>query len=259
MISRRNLLGVRKRELILVDHNEVSQAVDNVDNAEILEIIDHHRLGTLQTMNPVFFRNQPVGCTATIIYQMYHEYGIDIPKEIAGLLCSAILSDTLVFRSPTCTAVDRAAAEELAQTAGIQIEPFAKAMFAAGSDLRSKTDDEIFYTDFKTFDTEEITIGIGQITSMSEEELHEIRERMKPFIEKAYEEKGLDLAFFMLTDIIEETTTMLCYGNKAEMIVKDAFDVPVEENVAVMKGVVSRKKQVVPGIMAALAREAEET
>ena len=257
MISRRNLLGVRKRELILVDHNEVSQAVDNVDNAEILEIIDHHRLGTLQTMNPVFFRNQPVGCTATIIYQMYHEYGIDIPKEIAGLLCSAILSDTLVFRSPTCTAVDRAAAEELAQTAGIQIEPFAKAMFAAGSDLRSKTDDEIFYTDFKTFDTEEITIGIGQITSMSEEELHEIRERMKPFIEKAYEEKGLDLAFFMLTDIIEETTTMLCYGNKAEMIVKDAFDVPVEENVAVMKGVVSRKKQVVPGIMAALAREAE--
>ena len=210
-------------------------------------------------MNPVFFRNQPVGCTATIIYQMYHEYGIEIPREIAGLLCSAILSDTLVFRSPTCTAEDRAAAEDLARIAGIEIEPFAKAMFAAGSDLRSKTDDEIFYTDFKTFDTEEITIGIGQITSMSEEELNEISERMKPFIEKAYEEKGLDLAFFMLTDIIEETTTMLCYGNKAEMIVKDAFDVPVEENVAVMKGVVSRKKQVVPGIMAALAREAEET
>jgi len=257
MISRRNLLGVRKRAVILVDHNEVSQAVDNVENAEILEIIDHHRLGSLETINPVYFRNQPVGCTATIIYQMYHEQDIGIPREIAGLLVSAILSDTLAFRSPTCTGLDRAAAADLARIAGIECEAYAKDMFTAGSDLGHKTPEEIFYTDFKTFKVDKITMGIGQITSMSAEELEQIGERMKPFIEKASETHGLTMAFFMLTDIINESTTMLCYGPRAAVLVEAAFGVKVEGNVARMPSVVSRKKQVVPALIAELSRENE--
>lgn len=256
-ISRRNLLGVHKRALILVDHNEVSQAVDNVENAEILEIIDHHRLGSLQTMNPVYFRNQPVGCTSTIVFQMFEEHGIEIPRTIAGLLCSAILSDTLVFRSPTCTVFDKMVAEKLAMKAGIDPVAYAKDMFAAGSDLRNKTPEEIFYTDFKTFENDGVTMGIGQITSMSEDELGLIEERMKPFIEKAYREKGLDLAFFMLTNIIDESTTMLCYGKRASEILENAFGIEVKDNVARMDNVVSRKKQVVPSLMSAMNRDQE--
>ena len=251
-ISRRNLMGVRKRALILVDHNEVSQAVDNVENAEILEVIDHHRLGSLETVNPVFFRNEPVGCTATIIWQMFHERNIRIPENIAGLLCSAILSDTLVFRSPTCTMLDERAARELAAIAGIQPEEYAKEMFAAGSTLRDKTAEEIFYNDFKTFDNNGLIIGIGQVTSMSPTELDEIAGRMKPFLEKKYMEKGLDLAFFMLTNIMDEDTRMLCYGKSAGELVMNAFGVEVKDNEADMKSVVSRKKQVVPAIMDAL-------
>ncbi len=254
-ISRRNLLGVNKRELILVDHNEISQAVDNVENAEILEVIDHHRLGSLETINPVFFRNEPVGCTATIIWQMFHEKDVEIPGNIAGLLCSAILSDTLMFRSPTCTFLDKQAAKELAALAGIDPEEHAKEMFAAGSELRDKTPEEIFYNDFKTFDNNGLTIGIGQVTSMSQPELDEIDGRMKPFLEKQYKERGLDLAFFMLTNIIEENTHMLCYGKSAGELVKNAFGVDVIDNEAMMPGVVSRKKQVVPLIMDTLNRD----
>ena len=251
-ISRRNLMGVNKRELILVDHNEVSQAVDNVENAEILEVIDHHRLGSLETVNPVFFRNEPVGCTATIIWQMFHERNVEIPENIAGILCSAILSDTLVFRSPTCTILDKQAAQELAGIANINPEEYAKEMFAAGSTLRDKTAEEIFYNDFKTFDNNGLVIGIGQVTSMNQAELNEIAVRMKPFLEKQYTEKGLDLAFFMLTNIINEETRMLCYGKSAAELVLNAFGVEVKDNEASMKSVVSRKKQVVPVIMDAL-------
>ena len=254
-ISRRNLMGVHKRALILVDHNEVSQAVDNVENAEILEVIDHHRLGSLETVNPVFFRNEPVGCTATIIWEMFHERHVEIPENIAGLLCSAILSDTLIFRSPTCTVLDKMAARELAKIANLDYEEYAKEMFAAGSILRDKTPEEIFYNDFKTFDNNGLIIGIGQVTSMSQQELDEIAVRMKPFLEKQYTEKGLDLAFFMLTNIIEEDTLMLCYGKDAGELVKNAFGVEVNNNEANMKSVVSRKKQVVPAIMDALNRD----
>ena len=254
-ISRRNLLNARKRALILVDHNEVSQAVDNVENAEILEILDHHKIGTLQTINPVFFRNQPVGSTSTIVYEMYRENNVEIPKTIAGLLASAILSDTLIFRSPTCTMMDRMAAEHLAKIAGIEPEEYARKMFRAGSDLKNRTPEEIFYTDFKTFEVNEETIGIGQITSMDEEELADIRDRIKPFIEKAYEQHGLSLAFFMLTNIIDESTTMICYGKHAQELLESAFGVAVEDHIAKMPGIVSRKKQVVPVIMAELNKD----
>lgn len=254
-ISRRNLLNARKRALILVDHNEVSQAVDNVENAEILEILDHHKIGTLQTINPVFFRNQPVGSTSTIVYEMYRENNVEIPKTIAGLLASAILSDTLIFRSPTCTMMDKMAAEHLAKIAGIEPEEYARKMFRAGSDLKNRTPEEIFYTDFKTFEVNEETIGIGQITSMDEEELSDIRDRIKPFIEKAYEQHGLSLAFFMLTNIIDESTTMICYGKHAQELLESAFGVAVEDHIAKMPGIVSRKKQVVPVIMAELNKD----
>ena len=254
-ISRRNLLNARKRALILVDHNEVSQAVDNVENAEILEILDHHKIGTLQTINPVFFRNQPVGSTSTIVYEMYRENNVEIPKTIAGLLASAILSDTLIFRSPTCTMMDRMAAEHLAKIAGIEPEEYARKMFRAGSDLKNRTPEEIFYTDFKTFEVNEETIGIGQITSMDEEELSDIRDRIKPFIEKAYEQHGLSLAFFMLTNIIDESTTMICYGKHAQGLLESAFGVAVKDHIAKMPGIVSRKKQVVPVIMAELNKD----
>ena len=258
MISRRNLLGVRKRSLILVDHNEVSQAVDHVEDAEILEIIDHHRLGSLETMNPVYFRNQPVGCTATIIYQMYQENDVQIPKKIAGLLCSAILSDTLCFRSPTCTALDKMVANALAAIAGIRCEEHASGMFQAGSDLSSKTPEEIFYQDFKTFIVNEKKLGIGQITSMSQTELESIKNRMKPFLEKAYQSHELDMFIFMLTNILDESTEMLCYGEHAAALVEEAFPpVKVVNNAAVVKSVVSRKKQVVPALISVMNRNAD--
>ena len=257
MISRRNLLGVRRRALILVDHNEVAQAVDNVQEAEILEIIDHHRLGSLETMAPVYFRNQPVGCTATIIYQIFREQQVEIPPEIAGLLCSAILSDTLIFRSPTCTAMDRVAAADLEKIAGIDCEKFAGEMFAAGSELRNKSPEEIFYQDFKKFEYGDRSLGIGQITSMSEDELTAIKDRMVPFLEKAYKEHGLDMMIFMLTNIMEEATEMLCYGEHSSELVESAFGVKVENNATIVPAVVSRKKQVFPALMAALSRESE--
>ena len=257
MISRRNLLGVRKRAVILVDHNEITQAVDNVQDAEILEIIDHHRLGSLETIAPVYFRNQPVGCTATIIYQLYQERQAEIPRHIAGLLCAAILSDTLIFRSPTCTYADRAAAEALSKIAGIKCEEFAKEMFAAGSDLKNKTPEEIFYQDFKKFEFGDKKLGIGHITSMSQKELDDIKQRMVPFLQKAYKEHGLDTMIFMLTNIMEESTEMLCHGENASELVEAAFPVKVVNNAAIVPAVVSRKKQVVPALMAALNRSSE--
>ncbi|MDD6660815.1 MAG: putative manganese-dependent inorganic diphosphatase [Lachnospiraceae bacterium] len=257
MISRRNLLGVRKRGLILVDHNEVSQAVDNVLDAEIMEIIDHHRLGSLETMSPVYFRNQPVGCTCTIIYQMYQEQGVEIPPKIAGLMCSAIISDTLLFRSPTCTPMDIEAAQNLARIAQIECDSYARSMFAAGSDLGSRTPEEIFYQDFKKFEFGDWNIGIGQITSMSMEELETIKQRLMPYMEKVFAEHDTDMMFFMLTDIIEESTELLCYGKGADELVEEAFHQKATNNCAPLPGVVSRKKQLVPSFMAAINRMSE--
>jgi len=255
MISRRNLLGVRKRSVILVDHNEASQAVENVENAEILEIIDHHRLGSLETMNPVYFRNQPVGCTATIITQMFREHEIEIPPQIAGLLCSAILSDTLMFRSPTCTPMDEAAARELAGIAGINCEVHAQAMFAAGSNLENKTEEEIFYQDFKIFEFNKQKMGIGQISSMSQKELDKLRPRMMAYLEKSYKERGMDMVVFMMTNILDETSYMLVYGDQADELVNEAFSpAKVINHVVVLPTVVSRKKQVVPALLEAVNR-----
>ena len=259
MISRRNLLGAKGKQVILVDHNEKNQAVAGIENAEILEIIDHHRLGTIQTMSPVFFRNQPLGCTATIIYQMYQEAGIKVEPKIAGLLCSAIVSDTLLFRSPTCTPVDEMAARALADIAGIDIEKYAMEMFSAGSNLKDKSDEEIFYQDFKRFTSGKVTIGVGQITSLNGGELDKLKGRMEAFMEKALENNGLDMIFFMLTNILTETTELICEGQGALQLAGKAFHQDIElleeeglkKPVLRLPGVVSRKKQLIPGLMIA--------
>ena len=257
MISRRNLLNLKRKQVIMVDHNEESQAVDGIDHAEILEIIDHHRLGTLDTMSPVFFRNQPLGCTATIMYQMYQERGVEIPKKIAGLLCSAIISDTLMFRSPTCTAIDKSAAEHLAQIAGVDIEDLAIDMFSAGSNLGSRTAEEIFYQDFKRFDVGNVEFGVGQINSMNAVELEEIREKLIPYLPVAHRESGLNMIFFMLTNIIKESTELLCYGPNSDTLVKEAFQLPDDGDSYELKGLVSRKKQLIPSL-AGMIQQMEE-
>lgn len=258
MISRRNLLGSKGKRLILVDHNEKAQAVEGMEGAEILEIIDHHRLGTVETIAPVFFRNQPVGCTATIVYQMYQENGVEVSPKVAGLLCSAIISDTLLFRSPTCTAVDKQAALKLAEIAGIDVEKYAIFMFAAGSDLRGKSDGEIFYQDFKKFNMGKVSFGVGQISSLNPKELEELKDRMLPYMEKAREEHGVDMMFFMLTNILTESTELLCEGQGAKQMIEAAFPSGEEEDpegtnhIVSLPGVVSRKKQLIPGIMLAV-------
>ena len=257
MISRRNLLGAKGKQVILVDHNEKSQAVAGIESAEIMEIIDHHRLGTVQTMAPVFFRNQPLGCTATIIYQMYLENKVDIEPKIAGLLCSAIVSDTLLFRSPTCTPVDEMAARSLAAIAGLDIEKYAMEMFGAGSNLKDKSDEEIFYQDFKKFSVGKALIGVGQITSLNDIELETLKEKMLGYMEKAKESNSLDMAFFMLTNILKESTDLICYGQGAVQLAAKAFHLDIEEAtekpepVLSLPGVVSRKKQLIPELMLA--------
>ncbi|MCI5509237.1 MAG: putative manganese-dependent inorganic diphosphatase [Oliverpabstia sp.] len=251
-VSRRNLLNIQKKKIILVDHNEKSQAVDNIDEAEIVEIIDHHRIGSLETFQPVMFRNQPVGCTATIMYQIYSEKYLDIPQDIAGLLCAAILSDTLMFRSPTCTEQDKEAAGELAKIAKIDIESFAGQMFRAGSNLSSKTPEEIFYQDYKKFIAGELVFGVGQISFMSEEELQTVKERLMPYVEKECGNHGVTMVFFMLTNIIKESTELICYGKGSDKLVYDAFQVEVKDESCRLEGVVSRKKQLIPRFMNAL-------
>lgn len=254
MISRRNLLNMKRKQIILVDHNEKTQAVEGVDEAEILEIIDHHRLGSLETISPVFFRNQPLGCTSTIIYQMYQEHGVVIPKQIAGLLCSAIISDTLMFRSPTCTQMDRMAAEALADIAGIGIEEHAKGMFQAGSNFKAKTADEILNQDFKTFSTEEMEFGVGQLSAMSDEELQEVKKKLLPYIQQVRHERKLDMIYVMLTNILEESSELIFVGDAAKETAWKAFHGHAADrgDSLWLKGVVSRKKQLIPALMLTL-------
>lgn len=255
MISRRNLLSMQKKQIILVDHNEKAQALDGIDEAEILEIIDHHRLGSLETMSPVYFRNQPLGCTSTIIYQMYGEQGVEIPKQIAGLLLSAIISDTLMFRSPTCTALDKSVAEALAQIAEIDIETHAKNMFHAGSDFKNKTTEEIFYQDFKIFHTEECDFGVAQVSAMSSEQLDKLGEQLHPFMTQVLGEKKLDMVYVMLTNIFAESSKVIFAGNGAGRALAKAFHQSENESGILLEGIVSRKKQLIPTLMNAMAED----
>lgn len=245
-ISRRRFLGASKKKVILVDHNERSQAVDGIEEAEIIEIIDHHRLGDIETVSPITFRNQPVGCTATIINQMYEENEIEVPRETAGLLCGAIISDTLLFRSPTCTPLDERTAKKLAKISDIDLEQMAQEMFNAGSNLKGKSAEDICFQDFKQFTVNDTIFGVGQITSMSKEELAAIRDMMTEHLPKVLEAHNLNMIYFMLTDILAESTELLCVGTGARGIALSAFDLPDNAKSLILKGVVSRKKQLIP-------------
>ena len=258
MLSRRNLLGASGKQVIMVDHNELGQALDGMENAEILEIIDHHRLGTIQTLGPVYFRNQPLGCTSTIVYLMYQENIVEIDPQTAGLMMSAIISDTLLFRSPTCTKTDEMAGRALAEIAGVDIEKYAMEMFSAASDLKQKTDREIFYQDFKTFTAGDIHFGVSQVSSLNEEELLSLKPRLFHFAKEALGEENLDMAFVMLTNILKQDTLLLAVGHRADSLIqnafllepkKESFDFSGEEIegfTAVLENVVSRKKQLIP-------------
>lgn len=256
MISRRNLMNMQKKQIILVDHNEKSQAVDGIGEAEILEIIDHHRLGSLETVSPVYFRNQPLGCTSTIIYQMYQEQRVEIPKEIAGLLLSAIISDTLMFRSPTCTPFDKGVAKRLAEIADVDIEDHAKKMFRAGSDFKNKTTEEIFYQDFKIFHTEDCDFGVAQISAMSGEELEQIGEQLRPFLPQVLGEKRLNMVYVMLTDILEESSKIIFAGEDAGKILTHAFKKQEDADGILLDGIISRKKQMIPTLMNEMSERA---
>lgn len=252
LISQRNYLNANPKKVILVDHNEHAQAVDGIEEVQLLEIIDHHRLGGLQTMNPVYFRNQPLGCTATIIYQMFQENGVEIPKQIAGLLCSAIISDTLMFRSPTCTAIDERTCRELAKLADIEIESYAVSMFNAGSKLMDKTDEEIFHQDYKVFSSDDVKFGIGQISAFNSTILDQIRPRLLKYMESVFNTDEVDMLFFMLTNIWKEETELLYYGDASKELLEKAFKLEDVKNGSIkLPGVVSRKKQVIPLLVSA--------
>ena len=252
MVSRRNVIALRKRRIILVDHNEATQAVEGFDQAEILEIIDHHRIGSLETSGPVYFRNQPVGCTATIITQMYDENGVDIPPQIAGLLLAAILSDTLAFRSPTCTPVDENAAKRLAKIAGVDIEEFSTEMFEAGEKLDGKTPEEVFLQDFKVFMCGDIRFGVAQGSYMTRKNLTAAEALLKPYLEEARNKQNVEDIYMLLTDVPKEESVVICNGRYAAEVLSDGFDTqPAADASWTLPGVVSRKKQFIPALMTA--------
>ena len=252
MVSRRNVIALRKRRIILVDHNEATQAVEGFDQAEILEIIDHHRIGSLETSGPVYFRNQPVGCTATIITQMYDENGVEIPPQIAGLLLAAILSDTLAFRSPTCTPIDETAAKRLAKIAGVDINEFATEMFEAGEKLDGKTPEEVFLQDFKVFMCGDIRFGVAQGSYMTRKNLLAAEDLLKPYLEEARNKQNVEDLYMLLTDVPKEESVVICTGRYAAEVLSDGFETqPAEDGSWTLPGVVSRKKQFIPTMMSA--------
>ena len=252
MISRRNIINLRKRRIILVDHNEATQAVEGFDQAEILEIIDHHRIGSLETSGPVYFRNQPVGCTATIITQMYDENDMEIPPQIAGLLLAAILSDTLVFRSPTCTPLDEALAKRLAKIAGVDIDEFASEMFEAGEKLDGKTAEEVFLQDFKVFMCGDIRFGVAQGSYMTRKNLLAAEALLQPYLEEARNKQNVEDIYMLLTDVPKEESVVISDGRYASEVLSDGFETqPAEDGSFTLPGVVSRKKQFIPALMTA--------
>ena len=252
MVSRRNIIALRKRRIILVDHNEATQAVEGFDQAEILEIIDHHRIGSLETSGPVYFRNQPVGCTATIITQMYDENGVEIRPQIAGLLLAAILSDTLVFRSPTCTPVDVSAANRLAKIAGVEIDAFASEMFEAGEKLDGKTPEEVFLQDFKVFMCGDVRFGVAQGSYMTRKNLKAAQKLLTPYLPEACGKQNVEDLYMLLTDVPKEESVVICTGRHADEMLRSGFEKePEEDGSWVLPGVVSRKKQFIPALMSA--------
>lgn len=250
-IRRYHLIKSNRKKVILVDHNERSQSVDGLEEAEILEIIDHHRVADIQTSTPVYFDNRPIGSTSTIIADLFFENGIAIPKKIAGILCAAIISDTLLFKSPTSTKKDEIAARKLSDIAGIDIFDFSKMMFKAGTSLTGKSAREIFYQDFKEFYFGKKKIGVSQVTTMDIDDIGSIKGELLDLMENIKLDKEYDLLVIMLTDIIKEGSELL-YTKGGREVISKAFDVHPSGNAIYLSGVVSRKKQVIPPLVSAI-------
>ena len=255
VVSRRNMMNQHKKQLILVDHNEKGQAAEGIEQAEVLEIIDHHRIGSMETEGPVYFRNVPVGCTCTIVYQMYQESGTEIDPTTAGLMLSAILSDTLMFRSPTCTPVDEAAARRLAELAGVELERYADTMFEHGGDVSGKTAEEVFNGDYKIFTCGDIRFGVGQGSYMTEKNRKAAQTLIAPYLPGALVKQHLDYIFYMFTDVRNSNTELLMAGTGAAELIKNTFHAEFIQDTAILPGIVSRKKQMIPRLLNAMKQE----
>lgn len=240
------------QQVILVDHNEKQQSVDDIDEVQVIEVIDHHRIANFETADPLYFRAEPVGCTATILNKLYKENGVEIPANMAGLMLSAIISDSLLFKSPTCTPQDIAAAKELEVIAGVNAEEYGMAMLKAGADLSDKTLEDLLTLDAKEFGMGEYKVEIAQVNAVDVNDIMNRQVELEDLIYRNIAEKGLDLFFFVVTDILNNDSVALALGNQASKA-ETAFGVPFVNNVALLKGVVSRKKQVVPVLTEALS------
>lgn len=243
------LIGSIKNEsvdgVILVDHNESQQSAEDIDSVRVLEVIDHHRIANFETQDPLYYRAEPVGCTTTILNKIYKEKGKTIPKEIAGLMLSAIISDSLLFKSPTCTEEDIAAARELADIAGVDADSFGLDMLKAGADLSKKTIDQLISLDSKEFSMNGRKVEIAQVNTVDENDVLARKEEIEAAINAVIASKELDLFLFTITNILTNDSIALALGQASDIVAK-AYNVPLEDNTAVLKGVVSRKKQIVP-------------
>ncbi|PAD91601.1 manganese-dependent inorganic pyrophosphatase [Shouchella clausii] len=238
--------------VILVDHNERQQSVSDINDVQVLEVIDHHRIANFETADPVYYRAEPVGCTATIIKKLYKEHGLDIPKPIAGLMLSAIISDSLLFKSPTCTEEDKQAAKELAEIAGVNAEEYGLNMLKAGADISDKTADELLTMDAKAFAMGAATVEIAQVNTVDTKDVLARQSELEKVITAKINDNGLDLFVFIITDILENDSVALVLGDKTAAF-EQAFQTTLTNHTAVLKGVVSRKKQVVPPLTEAIA------
>ncbi|RBP88465.1 manganese-dependent inorganic pyrophosphatase [Cytobacillus firmus] len=239
-------------EVILVDHNEFQQSADDIKDVKILEVIDHHRIANFETSDPLYYRAEPVGCTATILNKMFKENGVEISKETAGLMLSAIISDSLLFKSPTCTDQDVAAARELAEIAGINAEEYGLEMLKAGADLSKKSVKDLISLDAKEFQMGSYKTEIAQVNAVDLNDVLSRQEELEAVITENINHKELDLFVFVLTDILNNDSVAISLGKEAAAVEK-AYDVTLENNSAVLKGVVSRKKQIVPPLTNVLA------
>ena len=252
-ISRFQVLNGMRKKVIQVDHNERSQAIDGIEEAEILEIVDHHRVADIQTVGPVLFRAEPVGCTATIVVKCYKENGVEIPQDMAGLMLGAIISDTLLFKSPTCTPTDTKIARELAAIAGVDIKEFGMEMFKAGTSLVGKTVEEIFNQDYKKFTFGDLSVGVAQVNTMDIEGFAPYKQEMLDYMNNVARENHMEFTMLLLTDVINATSEVLVAGNRPDYV-ETAFGVQLVDHQASLPGVISRKKQVVPVITEALTK-----
>lgn len=251
-ISRFALLKGLRKKVILVDHNERGQSIPGIEEADILEIVDHHRVADIQTVGPLLFRGEPLGSTATIVTKMFEEQDVEMPSHIAGLLLGAVVSDTLLFKSPTCTPVDTKIAKKLAKIAGVDIQEFAMEMFKAGTSLVGKTVDEIFNQDFKKFSFDNLQVGVAQVNSMDIEGFLPYKKDMLDYMNKFAEDNNLEFTLLLLTDIINANSEIFVGGPRPELVEK-AFNVQLTDRQGTLEGVISRKKQVVPAITAVMS------